>query len=97
MCIIVYKYTGIIVYKYSCFYLDVLRLNFDLPLGGICGIIGGWKDRRSGEVKRMYQIGYFDSTGKYGWATFCGSYWELEVEMTRLKKLGYTQVAAMKL
>jgi hypothetical protein len=45
----------------------------------------------------MYQISYFDSTGKYGWATFCGSRWELEDEMARLKKLGYTQVAAMKL
>lgn len=45
----------------------------------------------------MYQISYFDSTGKYGWATFYGSYWELEDEMARLKKLGYTQVAAMKL
>ena len=45
----------------------------------------------------MYQISYFDSTGKYDWAMFYGSYWELEAEMARLKKLGCTQVAAMKL
>lgn len=45
----------------------------------------------------MYQISYLDPTGKYGWATFCGSYWELETEMARLEKLGYTRVAAMKL
>ena len=45
----------------------------------------------------MYRISYLDPTGKYDWATFCGSYWELEDEMARLRKLGYTQVAAMKL
>ena len=71
--------------------------KYDLLFGCICGIIGEWKDGQSEEVRRVYQISYFDSTGKYGWATFCGSRWNLEGEMARLRELGYTQVAALKL
>jgi hypothetical protein len=48
-------------------------------------------------VRRLYQISYIDPTGKYGWATFYGSYWGLEDAMAKLRNQGYTQVAAMKL